>query len=150
MRGHGTIGQFRPAHAAAAEADEFFRAEVEAFYADPAVGLALLGTDLRYLRVNECLAELNGVPAPPTSAAPRPRSCRDWPIRIEAACRQVFETGQATHGPALCPAKPPPAGPVAILFASFRPVKHAGGRLLGALVILTEVTAQRRAEQAQR
>ena len=39
------------------------------------IGLALLGIDLRYVRVNDRLAEINGLPAERTSAAPSPSCC---------------------------------------------------------------------------
>jgi hypothetical protein len=40
------------------------------------VGLALLDTELRYVRVNDCLAEINGVRQPSTSGTRSASCCR--------------------------------------------------------------------------
>ncbi|MFD0431746.1 PAS domain-containing protein [Streptomyces zhihengii] len=71
-------------------------AALESLFTQSPIGLATLGTDLRFLRVNEALARMNGVSAREhlgrrlTDVVPGVNA-----VALEAMMREVMESGRA-------------------------------------------------------
>ena len=112
------------------------------------VGLALLDTGARYVRVNATLAELNGLP-PEQHTGRTPAEVLPPPLGQLAleALRGVLATGAPVRS--FDQAADAPGAPVGVRHrrASYFPVR-ADGRVVGVAVLVVETTAQRRAEQA--
>ncbi|HUO28248.1 MAG TPA: PAS domain S-box protein [Bryobacteraceae bacterium] len=124
-------------------------AELEHIYHTAPVGLCLIGVDLRYLRINERLAAMNGLPAQEHLGR------TVWEVIPEAApfvaplLQRIIDSGRPvldwqvrTEGPE--------AGHPRDLLASYYPVKDASGKVLGVAGVVQEITELKRVERALR
>ncbi|HET7231073.1 MAG TPA: PAS domain-containing protein [Longimicrobium sp.] len=124
-------------------------AELEAFYAGAPVGLAMLDRELRYTRVNDQMAALHGRPAhehvgrTPAEMMPFPGG------QVEAALRQVLETGKPLPPFPLRGALPGSPAERAWL-VSFYPVPGLDGAAAGVGAVIDEITEVERATAALR
>lgn len=123
--------------------------ELEALYAEAPLGLGMLDADLRFVRINEALAEMNGFSASQHIG----RSVWDMVPALkeeaEPLLRQVLETGEPMrdleiHG--TTPAKP---GQMREWCEQYYPIK-SGGHVVGIGVVCEEVTDKRRAQERER
>ncbi|HSN54238.1 MAG TPA: PAS domain-containing protein, partial [Candidatus Sulfomarinibacteraceae bacterium] len=68
-------------------------ADLESLFEDAPVALCILDTDLRYLRVNRCMAEINGLPPERHLGRTVREVVPDLADQAEAAMRAVLDTG---------------------------------------------------------
>ncbi|MGC3971376.1 MAG: PAS domain S-box protein [Pirellulales bacterium] len=122
---------------------------LDALHADAPVGLALYDTQGRYLRCNEALAAINGIPA----AGHIGRTMEEVLPSIWPVAKPMFEEALAGGGPIIdhefkgeTPAQP---GVLRYWLVCFYPVKM-GEEILGVGALINEVTQQKRAEAALR
>src|SRR3954470_12997980 len=139
---------YRETQAARREAVESL-AVVDAVFAAAPVGLAFMDLDFHYVRVNEALAAINGLPAEEHDG----RSLRDvlgieLAATIEPYHRHVVETGE----PIL---DLPVEGRVAAdpddarsWLVSYYPVRDASDAVIGVGVVITDVTEREQARAA--
>lgn len=111
------------------------------------VGIAFLDRELRYLRVNETLAELNGHPV----AFHLGRHVREvmpaWAIpTYEPMLRQVLDTGQPLSNFEFTSQSPGSTGPARYWLGSYYPVRAKSGEVLGLGCVLMDITAQKEVE----
>lgn len=129
-------------------------AALEGLFTQSPIGLAILGPDLRYLRVNDALARMNGVPAAhhlgkrPTEVVPGVNV-----EALEALMRDVLDHGEAVvdvRGTGRTPADP---GRDRMWSCSFAPLLDGSGRSLGLIASLIDISdqeeARSRADRAQ-
>jgi PAS domain S-box-containing protein len=125
-------------------------AELHATYATAPVGLCVLDTDLRHVRINERLAEINGVPA----AAHLGRTVREivpaMADELEPRFRRVLATGEPVRSIEVSGETPAQPGVRRTWLASYFPLRDEGGKVLGVNVVCEEITEQKRAEAALR
>ncbi len=116
---------------------------LEATYRNAPVGLCLFDAELRYLAINTLLAESNGAPA----EAHLGRTLREMmPLAADATeplARAVLETGEAIENVEVA------HGPGRVWLFAFHPVRRDDGRVIGVSASALEITARKRAEQAQ-
>jgi PAS domain S-box-containing protein len=124
-------------------------AELEHIYHTAPVGLCLIGADLRYLRINERLAAMNGLPAGEhlgrTVWEVMPEAARFFApllLRIIESGRPVLDWQFRTDTSA--------AGGPRDLLASYYPVKAASGKTVGVAGAVQEITELKRVERALR
>src|ERR1035441_8474663 len=124
-------------------------AELEHIYHTAPVGLCLIGADLRYLRINERLAGLNGLPDGDhlgrTVWEVIPEAARFFApllLRIMGSGRPVLNWQFRTETSA--------AGGPRDLLASYYPVKAASGKIVGVAGVVQEITELKRVERALR
>jgi PAS domain S-box-containing protein len=126
------------AEAGAGEADAYL-AELDALYRASNAGLALLDRDLRYLRLNERLAAMNGVPL----EAHLGRTVREVVPGVaddaERVFGRVFETGEAIYGWQLEGETPSRPGVVRSWTEDIIPIKRSDGSVEAISVIVREV-----------
>jgi PAS domain S-box-containing protein len=143
---------FSEAESSRREAQESL-AVVDAVFAAAPVGLAFMDTSFRYVRVNEALAALNGVP----SAEHLGRTLRDvlgqdLASEIEPLHRQVLETGEPILDLSIERVLPA-TGETRNWLVSYYPVLDVGDKKIGVGVVITDVSereqARAAAEQAQ-
>jgi PAS domain S-box-containing protein len=122
-------------------------AEIEAIYQSSPIGLSVLSTDFRFLRINQRLAEMNGPPV----AAHLGRTVREVLPNLADAAEQVLQTIVQTGEPLLnveirgeTPAQP---GIERVWLEHFLPLKDDRGEVIGISVVCEEVTKRKRAEQ---
>jgi len=122
-------------------------AEIEAIYATAPVGLCLVDRDLRYMRINETLATINGS----TIAEQLGRSLAETQpaegyLIIEPLYRRVIETGmpllnQEVHESHVDPVQ------ARDWLASYYPLKNGDGVVIGVNAVILEITERKRYER---
>ncbi|WP_168220299.1 PAS domain-containing protein [Azospirillum thermophilum] len=124
--------------------------EVETLYRTAPIGLGLFDRELRFLRVNEALAAMNGPSVdehlgrcawevvPALRAVAEPLFCR------------VLETGEPVLGIELRGTTPSQPGVERVWIEDFYPVKRPDGTLMAIGAIVREVTEQKRLEERER
>ncbi|ORT56438.1 SpoIIE family protein phosphatase [Streptomyces sp. CB03238] len=130
-------------------------AALEGLFTQSPIGLALLGPDLRFLRVNEALARMNGVPARDhlgkrlADIAPGINAAA-----LETVMRQVLERGEAVVDVRRTGHTPADPGRERTWSCSYAPLRDNAGRRLGLVASLIDITdgqqAQVEAERARR
>lgn len=127
-------------------------AALESLFTQSPIGLATLGTDLRFLRVNEALARMNGVSARDhlgrrlTDVVPGVNA-----VALEATMREVMESGRAVVDVRRTGRTPADPDRDRTWSCSYAPLVDGSGRTLGVIASLIDVThAQRAAAAAER
>jgi PAS domain S-box-containing protein len=139
---------FRAAETARREAEESL-AVVDAVFAAAPVGLAFMDTSFHYVRVNEALAIINGLPAEEHFG----RSLRDvlgdeLAATIEPYHRHVLETGEPLldlHVEGQTAAAP---GERRNWLVSYYPVRNLADEKIGVGVVITDITEREQARAA--
>ncbi len=130
------------------EARARFR-ELKALYQNAPVGLALLDRDLRFVRVNEALARLNGLSVDDHigrfvfDIAP---SLREM---AEPLFRKVLDSGQPVTDVDIEGEAPNAPGVQRCWVEQFYPIKDEAGVVTGIGVVCEEVTEHKRVERAR-
>jgi len=129
------------------EQSRFF---LETMVAGAPVGLAFVDLELRFIHINDALAEMNGL----SREAHLGRKVRDvvpdlWPF-IEPHYRQVIDRGQPVRNLEIVGATAKQAGVPRNFLVNYYPVRDAGGALQGVGITVVETTDQKRANQAIR
>jgi signal transduction histidine kinase len=149
---HKDITARRDAAASLAASDAVARrqlAELEAVYGSAPVGLAFVGADLRYVRVNDRLATLNGVPpAAHVGRTPAEITPALAPF-LEPLLRGVLATGAPVRGQQFRTEAPGEPGAVRDWLLDYQPAVDASGAIVGVTCSVAEVTALKRAEAAR-
>ena len=122
--------------------------EIEAIYAATPVGLCLVDADLRYVRINEALAQLNGYPADYFIGRTLRETGTDASANlIEPLYRHVLETGEPIlnreiHG---ATAAEPERGRDWLV--SYYPLTNADGGVNGVNAVVVEITERKQNER---
>jgi PAS domain S-box-containing protein len=124
--------------------------EIETFYHTAPIGLCVLDTDLRYLRINELLAGWNGLPASKHIGKTLREVLPSLADEVEQAARQVIETGNPVINTEITGEAPDQPGIKRIWLASWHPVKDSTGTVVNISVVVEEVTEQRQLEDELR
>jgi PAS domain S-box-containing protein len=125
-------------------------AEIEGIYAHAPIGLCVMDTALRWVRINHRLAEINGLPP----EAHLGRTVRELLPTVadqaEDVLRRVMATGRPVLNVEITGETPAQPGVTRAWLESFFPLHDDRGELVGVSVACQEVTDQRRAERALR
>ncbi len=125
-------------------------AELEAVYQIMPAGLAVLDGDLRYVRVNEALAKMNGLPVSEHLGRTLREVVPDVALSVEAFFRRVFETGEPMEALEFEAPTPGTSGAPRVWLENATPLKDAEGRPRWVLVTVVDITDRKRAEEAIR
>jgi len=126
-------------------------AYIESIYQTAPVGLCVLDTDFRYVRINDRLASLNRLPVHQHLGRTMHEVLPDLAGPAEEVFRQVITTGEpvlnfesqeTTQGQQ--------ADVPRVALAHWAPLKAADGQVTGVSVVIEEITERRRAERALR
>ncbi|GHE25119.1 PAS domain S-box protein [Streptomyces vinaceus] len=130
-------------------------AALQSLFTQSPIGLATLGPDLRFLRVNDALARMNGVSAAAhlgkrlTEVVPGVNAAA-----LEATMRQVLDRGTAVVDVRRTGRTPADPGHDHTWSCSYAPLLDVSGRPLGVIASLIDITdsqqAQGEAERARR
>ncbi len=123
-------------------------AELETIYQHAPVGLCLLDRDLRYVRINEALAEINGVPAADHPGRTVQEVVPGVSEQTLAAYRLVLETGAVVGPVEITGNTPAQPGVERTWLATFMPAKDKDGGVVGASLSVQEITERKAAEKA--
>ncbi|MGW6731427.1 SpoIIE family protein phosphatase [Streptomyces sp. NPDC055013] len=128
-------------------------AALEGLFTQSPIGLAMLGSDLRFLRVNQALARMDGVPVA-EHVGRRVTEVAPGTDALESVMRQVLDRGEAvvdSRHSAVSRKKP---GLVRTWSCSYAPLLDGAGRRIGLIASLIDITegqhAHLEAERARR
>ncbi len=124
--------------------DESF-ALLDSMFESTPLGLAYLDADLRYARVNDKLAEINGVPAADHIGRTPAEVLGEHDPGVEAMLRQVLDTGEPIIDAQVDSAVASPGSGPRRFATSFFPVRQ-NGRIVGVGGIVEDVSERHRAE----
>ncbi len=123
--------------------------DIESIWRHAAVGMAVIDTGLRFVRINERLAEINGASVEAHLGRTIREMVPDLTAQGEAALRRVIETGEPMRDIELVGETPAQPGVQRVWVEQFLPLRDAAGRVVGVSIVTEEVTAQRRALAAR-
>ncbi|MDF1503861.1 PAS domain-containing protein [Roseisolibacter sp. H3M3-2] len=142
----GFLGAFVDVHERH-EAERRLRAsygELEAVYRAVPVGLCVFDRDLRWVRINEWLAQLNGVPAQAHVGRRPSEVLGALGVEAEAMLARVLETGEAVRDVVLEGETPADPGVRHTWIEQWLPIHAEDGTVLGISVVAEDVTERQR------
>lgn len=119
-------------------------AELETLYDTTPVGLSLLDRDLRYLRINERLAEINGIPADDHIGRTQNEMLPEIDELIRTSQLQVLETGEPSLGNKVTGTTPAQPSVERHWIVDYYPVRTLEGEVFALGTCVNEVTDQMR------
>ena len=118
---------------------------LDALFATAPVGLAFYDRDLRYLKINETLAALNGVPAEEHIGRTAGQVIPAIAEKVEPLLRSVLESGEPVLGKELRGATA--ATPEERYWlASYYPVRSGDGEMIGVGAVVADLTERTRGQ----
>jgi PAS domain S-box-containing protein len=122
--------------------------EIELIYDSAPIGLCVLDRDLRYVRINRRLAEINGIPV----AAHIGRTVREvlpeLADELEPLLRRVMETGEPALDREISGETPARPGVRRTWIESWLPLRRDSGEIMGISIVARETTEERRSLEA--
>ncbi|MCU0566567.1 MAG: PAS domain S-box protein [Oculatellaceae cyanobacterium Prado106] len=135
-------------------------AEIESIYHTAPIGLCFLDADLRYIRINQQLADMNGLPISAHVGRTLRQVLPELADQLEPIYRQVIETGEPILDWNLQGTTPAQPGIIRDWLVSYYPLKDrdntllenlpngSADRILGVNVMVQEITERKRMETA--
>ena len=136
--------------AEAREAQQTQLAELEHAYAHAPVGLCLVDATLRFVRVNEQLAAINGRPVAEHLGRTIKEVIPALAAHVEPLYRQVFRSGEPVRDVEVRGVTAATPESERVWLVSSYPLKAADGTVRGASTAVLEITDRARAEAALR
>src|SRR5262245_37003888 len=119
---------------------------IDTIYASAPVGLCFVDRDLRYVSVNNALAEMNGHSPDYFRGKTVRQAVPELADVVEAHYRRVIDTGQPVIDIEVSGMTPARSNQRRYWLCSYYPVHAASGDLLGVNVSVREITEQQQAE----
>jgi PAS domain S-box-containing protein len=123
--------------------------ELNRLYQTSPAGLAFIDPELRFVRINRTLADINGFPVEAYSG----RTLRDMlspamADRLEPVLRRVVHEAKAVINVELEGESPTDPGKRRYWLANYYPLKRRDGVVLGVNVVVQDITERKRTEEA--
>ena len=125
-------------------------AVVDALLESSLIGFGLLDRDLRYIRINDPLAALNGRPAAEHLGRTLREMLGDQVDEIEPVFHRIMATGQPVANIEFTASPPATPNEPRSFLASYFPVRTPSGEVLGVGAAVMEITDLARAKEALR
>ena len=142
---------FTQEHSASGSSDASAReqfADLELIYRTAPIGLAVYGPDLRYQRVNEQLARINGLSAQQHIGLMTRDVNPDIAKAVEYYLRRVFARGESIYNVEIHGTTRADEVTERSWLASFHPLRGESGVIFAISVVVLEITERKRAEEA--
>jgi PAS domain S-box-containing protein len=130
--------------------DKTYLLELESIYKLAPIGLAVFDDQLRYVRVNDKLAEINGISADQHIGRTVHEIVPDLAEQAEAICRQIIKTGEPVLDIEFVGTTAAQPGLQRTWIEHWSPLKDAEGKIIGINVVVEEITERKQAEDALR
>jgi PAS domain S-box-containing protein len=118
--------------------------ELERLYATAPIGLGFLDTELRFVRVNERLAQIDGLAAEAHIGRRLADVVPEVAESLEGIYREAIETGTSLAERELRAATPALPGVPRDWLVSAYPLKHPDGSVLGVTFAVSDITERKR------
>jgi PAS domain S-box-containing protein len=120
-------------------------AEIEAIYQSAPIGLNVLDTDLRFVRINQRLAEINGLPVEAHIGRTIREVLPDLADKSEQLLHPILETGEPLMNVEINGETPAQPGVQRSWLEHFLPLKD-GDQIIGISTVCEEITERKRTE----
>ncbi|MGH9322388.1 MAG: hybrid sensor histidine kinase/response regulator, partial [Vicinamibacteria bacterium] len=124
--------------------------ELQTIYDTTPAGMCLLDRELRYVRINDRLAEMNGIPARDHIGKTVREMVPDLADEVEPAFLRIMETGDPVIDIELRGETKAQPGVERTWLESWYPLRDASGQVVGVNIVAMEITEQKRTEEALR
>jgi PAS domain S-box-containing protein len=124
--------------------------EIASYYENIPVGLALLNIDLRYIRINHVLAEMNGVPAEEHIGRTVGEVIPSLEVPSKQIANTIISTGKPVTGIEISGETVTQPGFQRTCLESWYPVWGNNNKIVGFTVIVQDITEQKQAEDTLR
>ncbi len=124
-------------------------AELELIYQTAPIGLCVVNKELRFVHINERLAEINGVPVAAHLGKTVREVVPDVALHNEALLRRVLETGEPVLDSELTAETPAQPGMRRTWLNQYWPLRDDDGEVYGVNVVAEEVTDRRSLEESR-
>lgn len=122
-------------------------AEIEAIYRNNPVGLAVLDSGLRFIRINERLAEINGMSVDEHLGRTVREVVPGLADEVEPVFRRILETGEAVVGIEISGETRAQPGVQRTWLESWVPVRSRNDEVIGISITAEEITERRKVER---
>jgi PAS domain S-box-containing protein len=119
---------------------------LDTLFATAPVGLAFFDLELRYIRINEALAEINGMPVDEHLGRPIGEILPEAEATVVDEMRRVLDTGEPATDVEVNLATQRDPGRPRVFNASYYPVRSADGEVIGVGAVVTDITERQRAQ----
>lgn len=121
-----------------------------AFFIDSPAGLAIIDSDMRFIRINETMAMINGTPVQAHIGRTIQEILPELSSFMVPLCRKILKTGEPSLNVEVIGQTPKEPGVMRRWLASYFPIRDEGGhtRYIGSVMV--EITEQKRIEKALR
>ena len=123
---------------------------LDALLVNAPVGISFLDRDLRYIRINAMMAQINGVDSAAVAGRSLAEVLPDVAPRVEPLCRRVLATGEPLVGMEVSGETPAAPGERRHFLANYYPIFSREGPPVGLGSAVVEITERKRAEEALR
>jgi len=124
--------------------------ELEAIFKTAPVGLCVFDQDLRYIKINDYLAEINGLSAEEHIGKTVQEVIPDLADKAENIAEQIFRTGKPILDIEFSGTMSAEPNVKLWLNQQWLPLKNEKGQIIGISVAVEDVTKQRQAEESLR
>jgi PAS domain S-box-containing protein len=125
-------------------------AEIETIYSNAPVGLCVLDTKLRFVRINNRLAEINGVPAEEHIGRTVREIVPGLVDQAELEMQRIIETGEPVFGIEITGETAAQPGVIRTWIENWLPLKQADGAVIGLNIVAEDITTLKRGQEALR
>ena len=124
--------------------------EIETIYRNAPIGMCFVDTDLRYIRINPLLAQINGASVSAHLGHTFREVLPELADRVEPLYRQVIESGEAIIDLEVSGTNQAQPGVERHWLTSFYPQTDEAGRVIGVNNVVHEITDRKRNEELLR
>ncbi|MEG4224973.1 PAS domain S-box protein [Microcoleus sp. N9_B2] len=121
----------------------------EAFFAGANAGMMIYDSQLRYVSINEVLAQINGIPVADHIGRSLGEMLPDLAPTLEPMLQGILDTGKPILDYEVVGETPKQPGILRYWETSYYPLLDENGRVFGVGVIVIEISDRKRAEQKQ-
>ncbi|MGG6267256.1 PAS domain-containing protein [Leptolyngbya sp. AN03gr2] len=121
-------------------------AEIKAIYNTAPIGLAVLDPDLRFVRLNQYLAEINGLPVEAHIGRTVREVVPDLADNVEPLFRHVLETGEPLLNLEISGETIAQPGVTRTWLENWFPLRHTTGEIIGINAVVQEITTRKQSE----
>ena len=122
-------------------------AEIEAIYDTARIGLCVLDRELRYVRINDRLAEINSFPVADHIGKSIREIVPGIADKVESIAARIFETGQGIPDVELSGTTAAAPNSLRFWLEQWMPLRSAAGEIIGINVVVEDITDRKKHEE---